>query len=107
MLKRSGVLGVTRAETWDGNLPLSLCSLNTDPETVFYGVEIRYPPFDLGIESANTWKWMLDKYAGCVEKFPAILNFLNYLGLRRRSDELGRGFLFPWLGPLFSTTGVT
>lgn len=31
----------------------------------------------------------------------------NYLGLRRRSDEFGRGLLFPRAGPLFSTTGVT
>lgn len=31
----------------------------------------------------------------------------SYLGLRRRSDELGRGFRDPRAGPLFSTTGVT
>ena len=30
-----------------------------------------------------------------------------YLGRRRRSDELGRSFLEPREGPLFSTTGVT
>ena len=28
-------------------------------------------------------------------------------GLRRRSDEFGRGFLEPRFGPLLSTTGVT
>jgi hypothetical protein len=34
-------------------------------------------------------------------------NALSYLGLRLRSDELGRGFRVPRDGPLFSTTGVT
>ena len=32
---------------------------------------------------------------------------ISYLGRRRRSDELGRGFLEPRDGPLLSTTGVT
>jgi hypothetical protein len=67
---RIGTLGVKRAETWDRNLPLNICSLKSNPEAVLYGAEIRYPPFDLGVEDINTWKWMRDKYAGWVGNIP-------------------------------------
>jgi hypothetical protein len=63
---RIGALGVIRAETWDRNLPLNICSLKANPDAVLYGAEIRYPPFDLGVEDVNTWEWMRDKYAGWV-----------------------------------------
>jgi hypothetical protein len=63
---RIGVLGISRAETWDKNLPLNICALASDPDADLLGAEIRYPPFNLGVEDVNTWKWMRDKYAGWV-----------------------------------------
>jgi hypothetical protein len=63
---RIGVLGVSRAENWDNNLPLNICALVSDPDADLLGAEIRYPPFNLGVEDVNTWKWMRDKYAGWV-----------------------------------------
>ena len=67
---RIGALGVIRAETWDRNLPLNICSLKSNPDAVLYGAEIRYPPFDLGVEDVNTWEWMRDQYAGWVGNIP-------------------------------------
>jgi hypothetical protein len=67
---RIGAFGMTRAETWDRNLQLNVCNLRSDPDAVLYGAEIRYPPFKLGVEDVNTWKWMRDKYAGWVGNIP-------------------------------------
>ena len=67
---RIGALGVARAETWDRNLPPNICSLKSNPDAVLLGAEIRYPPFGLGVEDVNTWKWMRDKYAGWVGNIP-------------------------------------
>ncbi len=67
---RIGALGTTRAKTWDRNLPLNICILKSNPDADLYGAEIRYPPFDLGVEDVNTWKWMRDKYAGWVGNIP-------------------------------------
>lgn len=67
---RIGVLGVERAETWNRNLQLNICSLKSNPDAVLFGAEIRYPPFELGVEDVNTWKWMRDKYAGWVGNIP-------------------------------------
>jgi len=67
---RIGVLGVSRAETWDRNLPLNICLLKSSPDAPLYGAEIRYPPFNLGVEDVNTWKWMRDKYAGWIGNIP-------------------------------------
>jgi hypothetical protein len=63
---RIGVLGVSRAQEWDQNLVTNICSLKVNPESELLGAEIRYPPFDLGVEDVNTWKWMRDKYVGWV-----------------------------------------
>jgi hypothetical protein len=67
---RIGALGVARTETWDRNLPINMCSLKSNPDAVLFGAEIRYPPFGLGVEDVNTWKWMRDKYAGWVRNTP-------------------------------------
>jgi hypothetical protein len=67
---RIGVLGVSRAQDWDQNLVTNVCSLRLNPEAELLGAEIRYPPFDLGVEDVNTWKWMRDKYVGWVNNIP-------------------------------------
>jgi len=67
---RVGVLGVSRSEAWDANLSLNICALESNPEANLYGAEIRYPPFNLGVEDVNTWKWMRDKYVGWVGNIP-------------------------------------
>jgi hypothetical protein len=67
---RIGVLGVSRAESWDKNLLLNICILKANPDADLFGAEIRYPPFDLGVEDVNTWTWMRDKYAGWVGNIP-------------------------------------
>lgn len=63
---RIGIMGVYRSLEWDRDLTKNICALETDPEAELQGAEIRYPPFGLGVEDVNTWKWMRDKYAGWV-----------------------------------------
>ena len=67
---RIGVLGVSRSLEWDRNLTQNICALEINPEAELQGAEIRYPPFGLGVEDVNTWKWMRDKYAGWVGAIP-------------------------------------
>ena len=67
---RIGVLGVSRSQAWDQNLIQNICTLNVDPAAELRGAEIRYPPFGLGVEDVNTWKWMRDKYVGWVGAIP-------------------------------------
>ncbi len=67
---RIGVLGVSRSQDWDQNLTKNFCALQSNPAAPLQGAEIRYPPFDLGVEDVNTWKWMRDKYAGWVQTTP-------------------------------------
>jgi hypothetical protein len=67
---RIGVLGVSRAQDWDQNLVTNICTLKVNPESELLGAEIRYPPFGLGVEDVNTWKWMRDKYVGWVSNIP-------------------------------------
>jgi hypothetical protein len=67
---RVGVLGISRAQEWDQNLETNICALKLNPDSELLGAEIRYPPFDLGVEDVNTWKWMRDKYAGWVSRIP-------------------------------------
>jgi hypothetical protein len=67
---RIGVLGVSRAQEWDQNLVTNICALKINPESELLGAEIRYPPFGLGVEDVNTWKWMRDKYVGWVNNIP-------------------------------------
>lgn len=67
---RIGVLGVSRSQAWDQNLTENICVLKVDPAAELRGAEIRYPPFGLGVEDVNTWKWMRDKYVGWVGAIP-------------------------------------
>lgn len=67
---RMGVLGVARSQAWDQNLTQNICALKINPAAELRGAEIRYPPFDLGVEDVNTWKWMRDKYVGWVDAIP-------------------------------------
>lgn len=67
---RIGILGVSRSQAWDKNLIQNICALKTDPVAELQGAEIRYPPFDLGVEDINTWKWMRDKYVKWVDSIP-------------------------------------
>lgn len=67
---RIGVLGVSRSLMWDRNLTLNICALKLNSDAELLGAEIRYPPFYLGVEDVNTWKWMRDKYAGWVGNIP-------------------------------------
>jgi hypothetical protein len=67
---RIGVLGVSRSLEWDKNLTQNICVLQKYPDVELQGAEIRYPPFGLGVEDVNTWKWMRDKYAGWVGAIP-------------------------------------
>ena len=67
---RIGVLGLSRSLEWDKNLSQNICALAINPDAELQGAEIRYPPFGLGIEDVNTWKWMRDKYAGWVGEIP-------------------------------------
>ncbi len=67
---RIGVLGVSRAKDWDQNLATNYCLLRLNPESELLGAEIRYPPFDLGVEDVNTWKWMRDRYVGWITNIP-------------------------------------
>jgi hypothetical protein len=71
---RIGVLGVSRSQAWDQNLALNICALKEDPTAELRGAEIRYPPFGLGVEDVNTWKWMRDKYVGWVDAIPNNIN---------------------------------
>ena len=67
---RIGVLGVSRSQAWDQNLIENICTLKVNSAAELQGAEIRYPPFDLGVEDVNTWKWMRDKYVGWVGAIP-------------------------------------
>ena len=67
---RIGVLGVVRSQTWDQNLTQNICALKVNPAAELRGAEIRFPPFELGVEDVNTWKWMRDKYVGWVDAIP-------------------------------------
>jgi uncharacterized membrane protein YiaA len=67
---RIGVLGVSRSQAWDQNLIQNICALKVNSAAELEGAEIRYPPFDLGVEDVNTWKWMRDKYVGWVDAIP-------------------------------------
>lgn len=67
---RVGVLGVARSQAWDQNLTQNICALKANPAAELRGAEIRYPPFGLGVEDVNTWKWMRDKYVGWVDAIP-------------------------------------
>ena len=67
---RIGVLGVSRSQAWDQNLIENICTLKVDRAAELRGAEIRYPPFGLGVEDVNTWKWMRDKYVGWVGAIP-------------------------------------
>lgn len=67
---RIGILGVARSQAWDQNLTQNICALKANPAAELRGAEIRYPPFDLGVEDVNTWKWMRDKYVGWVDAIP-------------------------------------
>jgi len=67
---RIGVLGVSRSQAWDQNLIQNICTLRVNPAAELRGAEIRYPPFGLGVEDVNTWKWMRDKYVGWVDAIP-------------------------------------
>ena len=71
---RIGVLGISRSLDWDRNLTQNVCALRVDPAATLQGAEIRYPPFGLGVEDVNTWKWMRDKYAGWVNTTPHNIN---------------------------------
>ena len=74
---RIGVLGVDRGKIWDRNVTINACSLKADPAAALLGAEIRYPPFGLGVEDVNTWKWMRDKYAGWLQRMPDQFNCGN------------------------------
>jgi hypothetical protein len=74
---RIGALGVERGNTWDRNLVANACTLKVDPNAPLLGAEIRYPPFGLGVEDVNTWKWMRDKYAGWIEQMPDEFSCVN------------------------------
>jgi len=63
---RVGVLGISRSLSWDRNLTTNFCLLKHNPEAKLFGAEIRYPPFNLGVEDVNTWEWMRYRYAGWV-----------------------------------------
>ena len=67
---RIGFLGVARSQAWDHNLTQNICALKVNPAAELRGAEIRYPPFELGVEDVNTWKWMRDKYVGWVDAIP-------------------------------------
>jgi hypothetical protein len=67
---RIGVLGISRSQAWDQNLIQNICTLRVNPAAELRGAEIRYPPFGLGVEDVNTWKWMRDKYVGWVDAIP-------------------------------------
>jgi hypothetical protein len=67
---RIGVLGVSRSLEWDRNLTHNICALEGNPGAELRGAEIRYPPFGLGVEDVNTWKWMREKYVGWIGAIP-------------------------------------
>lgn len=67
---RVGVLGINRSLAWDRNLNANYCLLKHNPDAKLFGAEIRYPPFNLGVEDIDTWEWMRYKYAGWVLGVP-------------------------------------
>ena len=67
VLVRVGVMGVHRSQVWDKNLSQNICLLKNNSSADLLGAEIQYPPFNLGVEDINTWKWMRDKYVGWVD----------------------------------------
>lgn len=70
VLLRAGVMGINRSLVWDQNLQRNICILKDDPNADLFGAEIQYPPFNLGVEDVNTWKWMRDKYVGWISSVP-------------------------------------
>lgn len=67
---RIGILSVSRSQAWDENLNKNICAIRTDPAAELHGAEIRYPPFGLGVEDVNTWKWMRNQYVVWINNIP-------------------------------------
>ncbi len=68
---RGVVLGVTRSIAWDKNLASNVCLIESGQRVNLLGAEIRYPPFQLGVEDVNSWEWMRTKYIEWVIDIPS------------------------------------
>lgn len=59
---RSGYLVVARKINWQASFEHNVCVTRGEIEAPLRGLEITYPPVDLGIEDINTWPWMADGF---------------------------------------------
>lgn len=66
-LIRCFTLLIDRGIEWDELHAKNQCLVLKEANTKITGAEIRYPPFDLGIEDVQTWPWMMDNYVAWIK----------------------------------------
>lgn len=62
VLIRTSISVVQRAQNWDAAFISNTCSIRNDLKGDLKGAELRYPPFNLGIEDIDSWEWMRVNY---------------------------------------------
>lgn len=67
MLIRTNFTTIERSLNWDKSLSNNLCIIESGSKQALSGAELRYPPFQLGIEDVQTWDWIETGYRGWIE----------------------------------------